>query len=513
MIQQETENKFKERKDKIKNWLKQPLNLQLLVVMLFAATIRFYYFFTTRFQPLWWDELCYGSIAKNFISHAWDGTDLIVGETLIRPPIFQLVWSFLMRIGIGEVGARFLLEFVPSVLSVYFVYRVGKELYTKKIGIISAFVFSVLWIHLFYTARLLTNVPALVFLFSSVYYFIKSQNNEFNPKYFSVSLFLLSISTLIRYPNGIVFFTYLFFLILTFRIDIFKQLKFYTSGIIGIVPLLIFFVYNQINYGNIFPAMLGSEYISAGSETTKPIAFHLLNFIPTYLQTTFFIMFLIGFFIAVFELALGYDLLRKKQDLKSHLLTLLILGIIYAYFIFYMRIAEDRWLFATSLPLSCLVGFGIDRLTSYAKKYKKYISIILILAILIFGAYQQLNFASNLIETKKESYLQMRQGFEWISKNVPEGSVILGAGIGPYSVYYSSMKYEELPASISDVNNITADYLVAHMFSGQPEYLNIYLQENQNRWQPINVFFLDTEKQQPAVVIYKNILQNDKGLL
>ena len=100
---------------------------------------------------------------------------------------------------IGEVGVRFFLEFAPSVISVFFVYLIGKEIYDKKTGLFSAFIFSVFWVHLFYTGRLLTNVPALPFLFLSIYFFTKSIKK---PHYLIISFALQGYSYLIR-PEGI----------------------------------------------------------------------------------------------------------------------------------------------------------------------------------------------------------------------------------------------------------------------------------------------------------------------
>lgn len=500
---------LEKRKEKLKkqffSWIKKPHNLTLLAVLLFAFVIRLYYFIKVGAQPLWWDEACYGSLAKNLISHLWDGTFIIEYETLIRPFFFPFIWSLLLRIGIPEMGIRFILEFIPSILSVFFVYLVGKEVFGKRAGIISAFIFSVLWIHLFYTVRLLTNVPALVFLFVSIYLFIKSTKSEFNFKLFSVSLILLSISTLIRYPNGIIFFVYLFMLILNRQFFI-KKLKFWYSGLIGIFPVLLFFLYNFITQGNIFPALLAGKYVGASEIIAKPLAFNLLSYIPIYLKNIFFIFFILGIIIILFELLVGYNLIPNNKRLKNYLLLILILIGVYSFFIFYMRVAEDRWLFATSLPICCIAGFGVDSTYKFIKKYNKYFAIALVFCILFFGAYSQIKFADNLIENKQVSYLQIRQGFEWIKENTPQESIIIGNAIQPYAIYYSERQHLDLPKNYSSgVQDDDADYLVDHVFVPRPDYMDQYLNENKDKWNPINAFFFDSEQKQPALIIYQKI--------
>ena len=470
----ETDEQIEGTRGKVKIWLKNNENLILLGVLLLAIVVRLYYFTLTKTQPLWWDELAYGSLAKNYITHMWDGTGIIIGETLIRPFLFPAIWSFLMGFGIGEEGARFLLEFIPSVLSVFFVYLIGKEVYGKKVGLVSAFIFSVLWIHLFYSSRLLTGVPSLALLLLSVYYFIKSTKDEFVGKYLAISLILLSFSTIIRYPNGLVFVVYLIFFALVWRLELIKKAKFLYSGLIGISPILLFFLYNFITKGNIFPALFSGDY---GGEVGKSFAFEILNFIPLYLKSAFFVFFIIGLVIAIFELFIGYDKIKMSLRIKGHLIMLLLLVVVYSYFIFQIRGAEDRWLFPVSLSMVIFTGFGLMEIYKYLKKYGKTVVLVLMLVILAFGAYQQITAADELIKDKKTSFLQMRQGFEWIKENTPEDIVILGQGIEPYAIYYAERKYEALPENEEEVNNIEADYLIVHMFSVQPNYINNYLFE------------------------------------
>jgi len=508
---EQEEEKFEQRKENIKTWLKNPYNLALVGILIFTFVIRLYYFSLTKTQPLWWDELEYGSLAKNMIYHTWDGTTNIIGETIIRPPLLPLIWSLLLRIGFGEAGIRFLVEFVPSVLSVFFVYLIGKELYGKRIALIASFLFSALWIHLFYTARLMTNVPALAFLFPSIYFFIKANKTQFNPKYFGISLFLLSIATLIRYPIGLIFVAYLIFLLVMWKFSLLKKSKFWISGIIGMLPMWIFFINNHLTKGNIFPAFLDSSTseVLAG----RKIAFWLLTFIPAYLKTAFFILFLLGTAIVLIELIIGYDVIKKKERLKAHLLLLLMSIVFYAFFIFHQKMAEDRYFLPISVAFVLFAGVGIDYAYLYVKKYSKQIATIALFAFLLLGAYQQVDFADELIKNKMTSYSQMRQGFEWIKDNTPEDSVILGRAIDPYAIYYSERRHEYLPADdesqdISDISrlidDIGADYLVLHGFRPMPTYTNEYLQNNQDKWQLVNAYFFDAEQQQPAFILYKS---------
>lgn len=502
----EETDKIKERKEKVSKWLSDSDNLILVGVIVFAFAIRFFYFLATKYQPLWWDEAVYGTLAKNILFNGkWDGTFLINYESIIRPPLFWMVWGILLKFGFGEASVRFLLELVPSTLSVYFVYLLGKEGYNKKIGLISAFAFATMWIHLFYTSRLLTNVFGMAFLFPSFYYFLKSQKGKFNPKYFGAAIFLLSLSTLSRYPNGIFFLAYLVFLGITVRTDLLKNKKFWIAGIIGMLPLLLFFGVNQVTHGNIFPAFLGSEYISDNAGTTdQPFAFHLLNFIPLYLKTAFLLLFFIGLAVTALEVFLGHDMIKKKDGLKAHLLMLLILVSFYAFFIFYMKAAEDRWLFPSALPLVILVGIGSVKLYEFIKPYNKNLALGAILVILLFGAYQNVTTANTLIESRKSSFIQMRQGFEWLKTVSPEDAVVSGNAVAPYVTYYAERHYSE-PITLEEYYEVEGDldYFVLQGLTPPADYVQQYFQETQNQWTPINVLFVDAQQQQPIFIIYE----------
>lgn len=499
-----------QRKNKIRkqvlNWLKDPLNISLMGVLILAFALRLYYSILVGNQPLWWDEACYGSLAKNLISHVWSQSDLILHESIIRPPLFPLFWAILIFIGIPEGGVRFILELLPSVLSIFFVYLITKEIFDKKAAVISAFIFSVLWIHLFYTLRLLTEVPALLFLFSSIYYFIKANSFQLNYKYLSISLFLLSISTLIRYPNGVIFSVYFLLLLLSKNLSL-NKIKFWGSTAIGLIPLIVFFISNFITYRNIFPAFFGSNYVAPEEIVSNlPFAWNLISYIPVYLKTVLFVFFIVGIITLFFEILIGYNLIKGNIKIRNYLLMILILVAIFSFFIFYMRAGDDRWLFVISLPLCCLTGFGINLFYTFARKYNKYLAIILVLVILFIGAYSQITFADNLIKNKRESFLQIRQGFEWIKQNSPEESIIIGSSIQPYAVFYAERQYLNFPLNNSDKDKISqADYLIQHAFTPQSPYINEYLSQNQDKWTPVNIFFFDQEQTQPALVIYKKI--------
>ena len=167
-----------------------------------------------------------------------------------------------------------------------------------------------------------------------------------------------------------------------------------------------------------------------------------------------------------------------------------------------MRAAEDRYFLPATVGLAGFSGVGICFISDYLKKYSKLFSIIFIITILCLGGYYQLKDASSIINNKRESFLQIKQGAEWLGENVPKSSIILGEGLAPYLIYYADLPIIFYNETEKDKNK-NADYLIIHAFPPET-YLNNYVSQNQDMWNPVAVFFFDKAKQQPGLIIVKN---------
>ena len=151
----------------IKDWIKKDLNYFWVIVLIFGILVRLYFFVKTHNQVVWWDEAEYMLLAKHWVfgtsSYGWfTGRPILLA--LMAAPIFWL--------GIGEIGIR-LIIFLMSIGNVILTYKLGKELYDKRIAIVGAFLFSTFHIYLFFANRLLAEVPSLFLGLLASYVFIK----------------------------------------------------------------------------------------------------------------------------------------------------------------------------------------------------------------------------------------------------------------------------------------------------------------------------------------------------
>jgi uncharacterized membrane protein len=122
---------------------KMRINIQLIIILAIGFFLRL---FNLTAKPIWYDEACSISFASNtlnsFLSHRY----------LIKPVYFILLRGWVLLFGSGAFAARSL-SVLFGVLSVMVIYRLGKLLFNKTIGLISAFLLAVSVFHINYSQQ------------------------------------------------------------------------------------------------------------------------------------------------------------------------------------------------------------------------------------------------------------------------------------------------------------------------------------------------------------------------
>ncbi|MCM8804601.1 MAG: glycosyltransferase family 39 protein, partial [Candidatus Omnitrophica bacterium] len=128
------------------------------------------------------DEFEYFKMVQNFLS----GKGLIVGENLksFRPPLYPLVISILVLFKFNLIGIRIFQSFI-SILTVYFIYYIGKKTFDEKTGIVSAFISSFYPFFIFYNGFLLTETLFVFFTVLSIFYLIMTTERNGKVSFFS----------------------------------------------------------------------------------------------------------------------------------------------------------------------------------------------------------------------------------------------------------------------------------------------------------------------------------------
>jgi len=493
-----------ESADKLKRWLKDKFNLIFLVVISGAFIVRLYYFILTRTQTIWWDEGEYLSTSIHWVF----GIPYDINPQ--RPILLPLLESLIIFLGGSELLIKFLLVLLPSIGIVIITYALGKEMYDKKIGLIASAITGSFWLLLFNTTRLHVEAILMFFTYLSIYSFWKGfvQGNN---KYKLLTGLFLGLSFLTKFTSVLTIISLAFFLLITERLKIFKDKHAWLSGLIFIITVLPYFIWSRIKFGSFFIFLGGSAEVSAlvgRGEIGRSFDWSILKNIPHFTLPLYIILLFIGIF-TLYKLILGLDLLLKKREkiFYADLFIILFMVINLSFFIFIQRSAEDRWLMPIVLSIFFLIAKGLIFTYELMIKFKvpKIIAVVIIVTLISAGSYSHIKAANNIIEAKKDTYIQVKQAAHWIKENSNKEDIILTAS-GPQTTYYSkrgTIGYGNKEVILKKIEELKPRYAVLSIFEGHPEWVQPYIQDNPKKFVPIHAFFLDQEQKQLALVIYE----------
>lgn len=475
----------------------------LWVILILAVAVRLYYFFLTRNQALWWDEAEYLVVSK-----IWAGLIPDVGWFGGRPLLLPFIGFIFYKIGLnGELTIR-LVELLLSIIGVYLTYAIGKTLYSKKIGLIASFIGSFFYLDLFFSNKIMVDIPSSVLGFLGFYLILKGYIYGKNNPYLILGSIALMSSVLMKY-TGVLFIigTGITALLIKGR-ELFKDKRTWIAagfGILTFIPFLIYGLLNQRILKGIFEA--GSSAASLPLNEKISLFFTYVTFMPVYLKITFLILFLIGL-ITMLNIFLGFDLIIKGENKKLQhdfiILIFIILPLIY--FGFFVNHFEDRYIVYSFTPIFIVAAIGLVKLEEYIKKYvesaAKYTFLILIV-ILLFGSYQQLVYADSLIKSKMTAFQPQRPAGEWLKENTEKGDIIF-ASEDPQFTYYAEIDVLGFPKTVEEfhekVKETNAKFMVVSVYERPPQWIYTYAQEYPDNVEGRVVFAIGD---QPAIVIYE----------
>ena len=120
------------------DWLgkfKQPHVWVLLGILVLAALLRFY---KIDAQSLWYDEGNSARIAERSLQLIVEGA-----AGAIHPPLYYIVLKYWRALfGEGEAALRSF-SALCGVLTVWFAYLIGRDLFRRRVGLIAAFLLAV----------------------------------------------------------------------------------------------------------------------------------------------------------------------------------------------------------------------------------------------------------------------------------------------------------------------------------------------------------------------------------
>lgn len=488
----------------LKKILSNKYNLILIAVLIFGLIIRLKYL--TINQAVWFDEADYLSAAKNW------AFGVPFQLHYVRPPLLPFIWTIFYKLGAGELTFRIIL-LLFSLAGMWLTYLIGKMMFNKYVGLIAVTLTSFHYINLFYTSRLLSDIPSLTLWLFTVYFFWQGYvNQKGNYLYLMGLTFVLSI--LMRFPSIVLGIVFVIYLILTDGLKFLKNKKLWLSIVVFFTIFTPYAIWYYKTYNKI-------PILGASAFYTSHVLFkESLSFMPAILMSPipfisdmfpqlghfFAITLIIGLAIIAFNLIVGFDLLKKDENLKKQLFIFLWIIVTFSYFAFYSGIVEDRYFFYIFPSFFMIIGMVFMQLNDFFKKYQKFLGIIIIILIICLSGYRQLVYADQLIKIKANSYIQFRQAGEWIKANSQPGDSIVASG-EPLFVYYSERKtyYWFDARNEKEFYERLLEYKPKYMIlssEGSPEWSYAWPQNNPDKAVPVQAYFFDAEKTKPIIVIY-----------
>jgi len=495
------------RKARLKDWLKDKYNLGLLLVLVFAFVIRVRYFLLTRTQTLWWDEAGYMAAAKHW------AFGVPFQLEVQRPPLFQFLAALEFMAGFGEVFIKFSLIFLPSVFLVFVVYLLGKELFDKKVGLIAAFLTAVSWTFLFWSSRFQPDFLSMTFQVLAIVFMWKYWKKPKTKPIIYAGIFA-AFGFYFKVSALLVPMIFIVFILAKDRFSALKNKHYYYFSIAFLLTLVPYFLWTKVVFGTFLA--FSSGYSSTIIESI-PFGWYTLNFFYSFTEGVLFVLFLGGLFLSL-RFLLYIDLLVKDKSkmLDPNIFSLLVLIFISAFYIFAMKGAEDRWLFLWLPFIFLLIGNALTFVYRKIRVYGKNLAIIIVLGLLLFGAYSQFNHADQIIKNKLGSYEPVELSGVWMKENSVPGDIVLSRSRTQHTYYTERETFsynlldgpDELDAYIGENK---PKFFVVSVFERHPEWTNLWVDENQGRLQPVKVYFADAQQTNAVLIVYEikyNALQS-----
>jgi hypothetical protein len=511
-------------KKKFSSLIKDNYDKIFIVLLVAAFIIRILIFIKTMNQPLWWDEADYLATAKRW------GLGLKIDDIWYyrRGFLWPAVGAAFFFLGIGEIGMRFLVVFLSTGIVALSYFAISK-IFDKKSALLVAIGITLSWISLFFTGRVLTDIPATFFLLLALLFFWKGYVLKEGNKFLYLFGIFYACSLLVRFQFAMFALPFLVFIFTREKFKFLKNKHIWITVGLAFAVLLPFFILYWMHYGNVFTDILSHYFGVSGVSATAPIQrttstlfayFKDLPYILTgsyNLTAPIFVIFIIGIFIFFQDMVLGIDKIFKNEEIQKKffiflwiIVPFLVLGYITDY-------VEQRYILST-LPFLFLIAVSpfvklgdiINKYSSKISKKKAYIfSIILLLFFLIvsLGAVPS-NYAwsNSLIDNKMASYLEIEQAGLWIKANSNPGDLILTQS-RPQIVYYAERSVEkgevDFSANESYFNEVVQElkpkYMVLSSYEQSQPWIYSYPQNNTQLLIPVQAYPSD----KPAVIVYE----------
>ena len=515
-----------ERKSKLKkiffSWVKDGYDKYFLAVLLFAFILRIWIFTKTLNQPLWWDGADYMSAAKRI------GLGLEIRDIWYyrRGFLFPLITAPFFALGAGETGIR-LLEVLFSTGFVLVSYLLMTRIVEKKVAILASICLSMSWIMVFFSGRILTDIPAAFFIVLSFLFFWDGYFLNKGNKYVYLSALIFAAAVLTRMQSLMMLPVFFMIPFMKEKFGMFSNKKIWMGALIFAIAMLPqVFLYSS-HYGNPIKD-IGSHYLGIGEKAEQTgnariISFAMFNYIldlPYMLTKWIFYLFLMGFVMFFADLFIGLDKIFKNEELQKKFFVLsfvLCLFLVMGY-VGSVSYVEQRYVTA-ALPFLFMISvFPLVKLGEYFEKNLKLsntLSIICILVILFILLVPNFTLGKTMIEEKKTSFIEVKEAGLWIKENSNTSDVVISGSLPqivyyserstyPFDFWYKNAEFENYSQNVTGFLQFVEDrkpkFMILSLYESLPDWAKTLPQDYPGKTVPVQVY---RQGETPVLIIYE----------
>ncbi len=436
------------------------------VLVAVSLAIRLFYLRLTQAQPVWWDEAEYLIKARNIAL----GTPE-TGFSLHRPLFLSVAMSGLYALGLGERAIRVAL-LVPSVASVYLTYRVGERLVGAAAGFVGAWLFGMYYVSLFYSMRILTEIPHVALCLWGTHLFLSQRR----PAVIG-SLPVLVLAVFTRFPAALMLVALAVYCAVSEGTAALRRREYWISAALGVLVAVPFGVQSYVAHGHPLFAWTVVGYTMPGMDLTTRLqgfaeGFQMLQASLGWLLTALLtggMLLLLGRVIWARGRGTGTD-----GAPKGGVLVLLWMTLPFLYFCLFVRPVLDRYLVLALPPAFLALGYGTMRVAALARRIHPLAAVAVMLAVLVLGTLRFVPLADRNIRARMTSYAGLQDAGLWIKARSGPEDILLSRSVAQLT-YYTERRGQTIPEDRTEFDTMMATrkprYVVISRYEPHPQWL------------------------------------------
>ena len=409
-------------------------------------------------KGLWWDEASFLVEAKDFL-----GEKPCDWEPHRMPGFPLLLLPFVSLFDLNLVALRLWQTFF-MIIAVVFTYLLGKELYNKKVGFISALLLSLAWLPLFYSLRILAHVPATAIVVVALYFFVKGFKSEDKSKMFFSGL-SLGLCYSVRIESIPIFLSLLLFIAYREKLRVIKKRELYFFLLGFAILFFSYQIWQLVKFGSFF------HQETLNYELTRKMHepfFGYFQMFPHVFTIPTLIFLLIG-------AAYSFIKIRERENL-----LLLITFFVFLLLSSFSPHKEDRYLIPI-LPISfILTSVGINLVASIIRA-SEIVKVSVSLSITLLLSYFSLNYGFPILLAKAPTYSVVRDTAVYLSSYSNNQTIFIPFSVGAPSpqicLFAGPKEYlpypKNLTALLSEARKKQAIIYYAFPYDGDVDYISL----------------------------------------